>query len=132
MLYSPVADFHCFSLSFGNSVFSVQNVHMCVMCVKAGAPGMRLTQTLLCMQLCRAEPPIRPFPEQPLRGIRRGEGPAPLSKAGAFWAVPSDTELTSLESSMCAACQVCRHSQCSMTWGTAVYHFGFLFITKEK
>lgn len=31
MLYSPVADFHCYSLSFGNSVFSVQNVHMRVM-----------------------------------------------------------------------------------------------------
>lgn len=67
-----------------------------------------ITQTLLCLldaavqgQSLQSDT----FQRQPLRGTRDDEGPVSLSKAGAFWAVPclpSDTEMTFQESSVCA------------------------------
>lgn len=87
MLYSLVADFHCFSLSFGNSVFSVQNVYVMR---PEGWCYLHDTNAALPAGCSWAgvEPPIRHFPEAAGQRDQEHEGPASLSKVGAFWAVP--------------------------------------------
>lgn len=75
MLYSPVADFHCFSLSFGNSMFFVQNVHMYVTRAEGwcrlheGNTNAAVPARCGCAGV---EPPIRHFPEV---APQRDQGP---------------------------------------------------------
>lgn len=135
-LYSPVADFRCFSLSFGNSVFSVQNVYVmrpegwC--CLHGGDTNAAVPAGCSWAGL---EPPIRHFPEAALQRDQGHEGPASLSKAGAFWAIPrlpSDTELTFQEKLRVCSLQSVQRFTVLDNLGHHCILLWFLFITKEK